>query len=378
MIPTRYEISLLNAFGTRLTYIPDFLSLSYARRVNDVGSLTMTVPYSKYAPLLYDANGELLPDNRIEVRRSINGALPYLDGETVWFIRYAQDNIEGVLTLTCEDTISLIARRIVAYAAGSSQAAKTTATAADNLIKTVFKENMGTSATDTARDWSAYISVQANLTLGQLVTKNFAWQQLLSTLQAMAQDSTTRGTYIAFDIVSLGGGTAGFEFRTYSGQRGVDHRYPTSTAPIILDAQLGNLTDVTRTFDIRDEKTYIYVAGQGEGSDRATATASSTTRIGLSPFGRIEGFQDARNTADSTSLTGEANDALRQARAKRLFSAKYTPTEGIIYGRDFNWGDQVTCQYKGALINCFVDGVQITVGQEPGKEDIDLRLQSTT
>jgi hypothetical protein len=199
-----------------------------------------------------------------------------------------------------------------------------------------------------------------------------------STLQAMAQDSTIKGTYIAFDIVALGGGTNGFQFRTYSGQRGTDHRFPTSIAPIILDAQLGNLTEITRTFDLKDEKTYVYVAGQGEGSDRATSFAQNSTRIGLSPFGRIEGFQDARNTADSTSLTGEANDALRQARAKRLFSAKYTPTDAILYGRDFNWGDQVTCQYKGSLINCFVDGVQVTVGQEPGKEDIDLRLQSVT
>jgi hypothetical protein len=44
---------------------------------------------------------------------------------------------------------------------------------------------------------------------------------------------------------------------------------------------------------LKDEKTYIYVAGQGEGSDRATAFAQDSTRIGLSPFGRIEGFQDA-------------------------------------------------------------------------------------
>jgi hypothetical protein len=377
-ISTRYEVTLLDAFGNRLAYIPDFFSLSYSRRVNDVGSLSISLPYSKYASLLYDLTGELIPDRRIEVRRSINGALPYLDGETVWFVRYASDNLDGILTLQAQDTMGLIARRIVPYAAGTSQASKTTPTAADDLIKTVFKENAGSSVTDANRDLSTYISVQANLALGQLVTKNFAKQQLLSTLQAMAQDSTIKGTYIAFDIVSLGGGTAGFQFRTYSGQRGTDHRFPTSVAPIILDAQLGNLTEITRTFDIRDEKTFIYVAGQGEGSDRATATAQDNTRIGLSPFGRIEGFQDARNTADSTSLTGEANDALRQARAKRLFSAKYTPTDVILYGRDFNWGDQVTCQYKGALINCFVDGVQVTVGQEPGKEDIDLRLQSVT
>jgi hypothetical protein len=376
-LPTRYEVTLLDAFGNRLAYIPDFFLLSYARKVNDVGNLSISMPFSKYKNLLYDLTGELIPDRRIEVRRSINGALPYLDGETVWFVRYASDVLDDVLTLQAEDTISLINRRIVAYAAGSSQATKTTLTAADDLIKTVIKENMGSSATDASRDLSAYISVQANLSQGQLITKSFAWQQLLSTIQAMAQDSTIRGTFIAFDIVSLGGGTNGFQFRTYSGQRGTDHRFPTSTKPVILDAQLGNLTEIIRTFDLQDEKTYIYVAGQGEGSDRATATASNSTRIGLSPFGRIEGFQDARNTADSNSLTGEANDALRQARAKRLFTAKYTPTDGILYGRDFNGGDQVTCQYKGSRINCFVDTVQITFNpQDRGKEVIDLRLQS--
>jgi hypothetical protein len=123
-----------------------------------------------------------------------------------------------------KDSFALITRRIVPYAAGTSQASKTTPTAADDLIKTVFKENAGSSATDANRDLSAYISVQANLTLGQLITKNFAWQQLLSTLQAMAQDSTIKGTYIAFDIVALGGGTNGFQFRTYS--RAARYRSP--------------------------------------------------------------------------------------------------------------------------------------------------------
>jgi hypothetical protein len=377
-IPTRYEVTLLDAFGNKITYIPDFFSLSYARKINDTGSLTISLPYSKYKGFLYDLVGELIPDRRIEVRRSINGALPYLDGETIWFVRYASDVIENVVTLQCEDSFALINRRIVPYAAGTSQASKTTPTAADDLIKTVFKENAGSSATDANRDLSAYISVQANLTLGQLITKNFAWQQLLSTLQAMAQDSTIKGTYIAFDIVALGGGTNGFQFRTYANQRGTDHRFPTSVSPILLDAQLGNLTEVVRTFDLKNEKTYIYVAGQGEGSDRATSFAQDSARIGLSPFGRIEAFQDARNTADSTSLQGEANDALRQARAKRIFTAKYTPTDVVLYGRDFNWGDQITCQYKGGLINCFVDAVQITIGQEPDKEDIDLKLQSVT
>jgi hypothetical protein len=157
-----------------------------------VGSLSISLPYSKYASLLYDLTGELIPDRRIEVRRSINGALPYLDGETVWFVRYASDNLDGILTLQAQDTMGLIARRIVPYAAGTSQASKTTPTAADDLIKTVFKENAGSSVTDANRDLSTYISVQANLTLGQSVTKNFAWQQLLSTLQAMAQDSRSK------------------------------------------------------------------------------------------------------------------------------------------------------------------------------------------
>jgi hypothetical protein len=71
--PTRHEVTLLDAFGNRLAYIPDFFSLSYARRVNDVGSLSISLPYSKYASLLYDITGELIPDRRIEVRRSING-----------------------------------------------------------------------------------------------------------------------------------------------------------------------------------------------------------------------------------------------------------------------------------------------------------------
>ena len=65
-----------------------------------------------------------------------------------------------------------------------------------------------------------------------------------------------------------------------------------------------NLARQTGDRVIMDIKIFIdkvpVEGGQGKGASRVIGTSSDTTRINQSPFGRIEGFADARTTSDAT------------------------------------------------------------------------------
>jgi hypothetical protein len=81
------------------------------------------------------------------------------------------------------------------------------ATFADNLIKTLWAENAGASISsadrdgvETQADISAYVTVQANLSLGGSVAKAMARRNLLDVCQELAEASTTAGTYLTFEI----------------------------------------------------------------------------------------------------------------------------------------------------------------------------------
>jgi hypothetical protein len=76
---------------------------------------------------------------------------------------------------------------------------------------------------------------------------------------------------------------------------------------VILREQAGVLENAQLEIDYHDEKTFVIAGGQGEGTQRLIATALDTTRMAVSPFGRIEDFADMSNVPDTTSLQDDAD-----------------------------------------------------------------------
>lgn len=365
-----YQIKLYDPFGTFLCQLDGFTSLDYARVVNGAGALSIQIPpfYDQFIFLGKD----IKPDNRIEIRRSINGQIFYLDTDTQWLIRGAQKILKGTgeryTVIKAKDANDLLDRRIVAYASGSAQAEKTAV--ADNLIKAIVRENLGSSATDTARDWSSYLAVQADLSLAPSIGKAFSRRNVLQVLQEIALSSYQTGTYLAFDVVATS--QSQLEFRTYIGQRGIDHRWPTSTSPLLFGAEFGNLTDIVRGYDHSEEVTYGYSGGQGQGASRAIGTASDSVRIGQSPFGRIEQFSDARQTSSATLLADEADMIVKNGLPKNIFEARIIDTPQATYGLHYGFGDYVTAVFEGESIDCRIEKIRIQV--KDGQETITTKI----
>jgi hypothetical protein len=271
---TTYSVYLDNAFGVRLADASNFLALEYSRVVNGVSTLKLTLPGD--FPTQYIIN----PDGRIEVWRKLDSGREYLDTETVWLIKKVTQKIEasGLRSLIVEaDTPLCVLRepgRFINYAAGSVQATYAAAPA-DNQIKQIARENIGTSATGT-RNISSLISIDPNLSLGASVAKSFAWRDCLKTMQEFAAASTTAGVYIAFDIVATS--SDALTFRTFAQQRGVDHRFPAGLNPVLISPEMGNLGEVVYSEDFRDEVTYVLAGGKGDGAARLTASSQDLTR----------------------------------------------------------------------------------------------------
>ncbi len=369
-----YSCFLGDCFGNRIADASNFLALEYSRVVNSVSTAKLTLPGN------FNTNMIINPDGRLEIWRKLDSGREYLDTDTIWLIKKVTQKIEasGLQTIVVEaDTPLCVLRepgRAVIYSAGSSGATYAAAPA-DDQVKEVARDNIGTDASGN-RNISAYISIDANLGLGASVAKSFAFRDCLKVMQEFADASTTSGTYVAFDIVATTPTT--LVFRTFTQQRGVDHRFPGGINPVLISPELGNLGEVTFSQDYRDEATYVLAGGKGEGSSRLLAAVQDNTRIGLSPFGYREYFKDATQYETTTGLAAEANATLRSMRVKTIFQGRLIDMPDSRYGVDWGWGDYVTAQAFGQLIDCRIDAVSVSVKPGTGYERIDAWLRSNS
>lgn len=364
-----YALEIQSPEGEMLAIVDQFEALDYILTTNGVPVLNVT--------LTEDFNFNLLRlDGRVLVRRHV--AEPGTPGvrtqaETPWpfFIRYRargtdENGRKGIVVKAFAPT-HLLASRNVAYNAGTTQASKSGK--AGDVMKAIVRENLGNLATDTARDLSAWLSVQADKGDGATVEKKFARQEVLSTLRDLALQSANGGTLIYFDIVANG---ILLEFQTYTGQRGRD-RGLGSDNPLILSVKNGTLADLIYEEDARDEENYIYAGGQGEESARTIKTAQNDGRIRLSPFNRREGWVEARQYATDSGVQAAADTELYGRRARRRISGTVVNSPGAVYGLHWRWGDKAVVADQDIKINCRIETVGVSVTAD--KEDIRAVLR---
>lgn len=335
-----------------------------------IGVLELTLPLSFDASLLRE-------DNRLGVWRSINGRPPYLDNGAIYHLRYLDFGPTSIFVRSYHAT-KLLDRRIIAYAAGSTYCTKA-ATFADDLIKTFVNENMlggivgaDRDGVETYADVSAYLSKQANLSLGASIAKSAARRQLLDVAIDLANASNTAGTYLTFEIFAPTEST--LELRTYATQRGTDRRASTSN-PVILSRARGNLTNDHLIIDYTESASFIIAGGQGEETNRIIGTAFDATRAAGSPFGRIERFRDAANVSTQAAVDDEADSQLRAARPLILFTGNLVETPALTRGIDYDLGDMVTAEHpqSGQQYDVRIDVIHESITAEGRRTECGLR-----
>lgn len=364
-----YQIEVATAVGTRLAVLDLWTSLDYTRTVNGTGTLNLTLPIGAY-PLGYFSE-----DNRLYVYRTPTGGTQYLDGEACWFIRKLDKVLTGkgekFYELTAFDANYLLSSRIVNYAPGSACADMTDQL--DDMAKAVVRSNLGASSTDATRSLGGYLAFQPDLAAGPAASRSMSMRNVADAIKEMA-DASASTTYMAYDTVVADPTSGALEFRTYTGQRGVDHRFPGGINPVVLDPNLGNLADIRLSYDWTQEVTVAYV--RGSGASAAGASAIDSTRANVSPFNRREVVVSAYGTSGSALWASQAAAAVRAGRPRKTFTATVLETPGTIYGVHWGFGDYLTVNFDNEAIDCRVEKVNINIKNSNETIRVSLRSES--
>jgi len=363
-----YQVIIGDATGSTILEPRDWQSLDYVRAENDVGALTLVLP-GDYAPGLF------VKDGMIGVWRSVAGGTPYLDTDTLWMIRRRRWQYSArtapTWTIYAVDLNSLLKRRTVDHAP-DDVAYTDLLLPADDMGKLLVRQNLGALVLDPTRDESLYLDVQADATLAPIRHfQTLSRLNILKALQDLALWSYQRGTYLVFDIVCTTppgspSGPMKFEFRSYVGQRGNDHRYPGGSPPLLIGPDYNNLDSIDDDFDATDEITRG-IGVEGTGATQAADHETDTARAGESPFNLIESVR-MTTAPDANALQAEAQAELQSGLPRRWTSGKLLNTSGLLYGLDWKWGDFLTVQSKFGAADVHASRVHVHVERDSGDQ----------
>ena len=365
LTPAIFEVYLCDPTGTRIECLDYLTEYEYALTANEPG------PFRLKLPAKFDRN-HIRIDDIVEFWRGYGPGTLRLD--YVGFCRdwiYGDDNGAKYTELYGFSLLELIKRRIVV--AGYSYTG-----AADDLIKAIVKDHMGSDAI-AARDLTSVgngFAIEKDLTDGATITKTVHYCDLYDTVQEMALASAQAGTKVYFDIVpivssSSTGGLA-FQLRTFAGQRGMD-RTQDSDAPVYVGEEWGNLQNGKLPYITAEMVNYAYVLGAGSGAWRQKTELYDTLSMGYSIWNRREGIHDAAGAATAAERTAEGYAYLWDKRSRLRFGGDVVETPAFRYGRDWGWGDLVTAQYDGFEFDAMLD--KIHVSRNETGETINARLE---
>lgn len=359
----RYEAVWLDHYGNRKGVIQAFNSLEYIKTQNQIGSLVINLPRGL---MQYDqfAVGDIF-----EVWREKNGVLE-LQNETAYFLQnwefWTDSAGHEFIRLTASDANWLLDTAIVLGGAGSAYASKTDYP--DDMMKAIVEEQLGATAGSSRTKLSCAPDLSAG---GASITKEFAYRPVLSVVQELAEMADEAGVWLGFDVVRTAPAT--FEFRTYTGQRGIDHGR-TSGDPRLVGKQYGNLSEATFGTYHADSRNVIYVGGQGEDAARALVTRHNDARLYASKWNRREYFKDSRDDSTTASLEADGDAALDEFKPKQLMTGTLHDTPGMQYGIHYWFGDVLSVEAFGYHVDCHVKSVRVTVDQDKG-EQLDIKLE---
>jgi hypothetical protein len=359
----RYQVDWYDDAGTKIGVIQAFTSLEYVRTENQVGQMVLTIPRGLY-------NYENFKVGQIfEIWRDKNGSLE-LQNETAYFLQdwqfFANKAGEEYIQLHATDANWLLDTMIIAAFAGSEDAEMSGFP--DDLMKDIVSKQLG----DTAYAWRKKVTVQGKVGAGGAsISKAFAYRNVLDVVQELADLASEGGVYLAFDVVRTAPGT--FQFRTYAGQRGTDHSR-SSGDPRLVGKKYGNFSEASFGTYHSDERNWVLVAGQGEEDARELVIRENLQRIGASKWNRREYFKDSRDDDTTALLEADGDAALNEFKPKQVLTGRLHDTYGMMFGVHYQFGDIVTAEAFGYIVDCHVSSVSVKVDQDGG-EQIDVRLR---
>ncbi len=356
-----YKIRLFNTAGALQYEVTDFQALNYDLVVNGVGSAQFEV--SGEHALVTD----IADMWQVEIwRRNQALGIDWMREFSGFFRQSERIDVKpGVFVGVCLSDVYLLARRIVAWSAGTADRSKFSAVAAETILKTLVDYNAtanATTANGRERDGEITgVTVESGSGGGNTLDWYCAWKNLLTALQEIAE--VAGGD---FDLVKTG--AAAWEFRWYLGQLGMDR-----SATITFSIGYDNMSQPHFRDERLQEKTVAIVGGQGSGGSRDIEIRTGTN---YSAANDIELFVDARDVdaSDTAALQDRGDQRLSDIEAIDLFSFDAQQTAAVAYGRDYFLGYivSVLSPFSGSTESHQITTVRVTVNTNGEQVKIGL------
>lgn len=331
----------------KTSVIDSATSIIWVTRFNSVGQFEIYLPMSRdIYRLFFDYMHDVL------VTRD--------DSDTVMIVedlRVTTDPDNGdYLTVTGTDGGGILARRIIP--------AQTNFTGtAENFIRALIDQNI-INPDDTRRKISMFTLETAHGWTDE-IERQVTGKNLLDTICDICA-YYVYGFKVTFDGQN-------FKFSLY---KGTDHSQNQNENPLVIFSPgYENIQSTTFVFGKSAFKTAVYVAGEGQGSERIINLAQYAGED--TGMWRREMWEDSRNTSQTTDsgqiplsdykqmLYNQGVETLRQNLYQWEFNAECINTDMYKYGVDYGLGDKVTA------INQYHIGANATVSEITEVEDAE-------
>lgn len=331
-------------------------SMRYSRVLNGIGAVVLELPSEADLASLFVLDAFI----EVERRHPVTGTLlkdeTFLARLTHRFRTGDEERfIVGGLSLN-----HLIARRVIDPADDPLAAGgfSTKAGPADTVMLSYANEQMGPSASMMRQTPGLTTNISAGV--GKSIGARERYTSLLEVMQTLAK----RGD-VDFVIDRITGTSLRLTVAPIGTDKTQTTNYP--FAPfLMLNPLRGNLTNPSLEIDRREEATFIYAMGQGQGESRLVLQVPGAG-ISDSPFNRIEFMKDARNIdrADALGLLTEAQSQLLEKQPVRSFTFESTGNEpGATYHKDFEIGDKITIAWDETSLDLRITEVEIRISEE--------------
>lgn len=318
-----YKIYVRDQNLNRIAEIDDFQSLTAIPKFNDVGTwqLVLNTTIARKKGLFQPFAGIVIERNGIEI---ISG--PIINLSRQW-------DINGdVLTLSGVDDNCWLKRRLASPDPSSNGDYSTEAYdiqsgAAEAVMKRYVDYNGGPSALSQRQ--VPGLTLAPDQGQGSTITQSARFDDLLTLLQTIA----LAGGDLGFRVVQVDNA---LQFQVYTPEN--------KTATIIFSPALGNLRAFTYS-ETAPSANYVIVGGQGQGTARTFVERGDSASI--AKWGRIEDFEDRRDTSDATQMQQTITDTLSQDAEQNSLSITPVDTKAMTFGQDYSLGDKVSVVIVG-------------------------------
>jgi len=351
--------TFIASYGSNKYIIDDYIELRYTKVQNDIGTAVVRVDID------HAAVAGLSLDDEIEIWRGNVHPLwnftPYAEWRGFYRGKTTRRLTDGseVADLFFQHEMSLLQRPINAFKAGQDALSTWSSTTIDEIMSDLVDNNFNSTSTDRIYNASSKTVTPDTVTnYASSIDYSAAYRNLLTALQELADYED-----IVFEVTKTSSATvSAFTFYTDATTIGTDRQ-----SSVFFGANKENITEA-QLEQRQTANTLIIAAGQGEGTDRATATY--TTGDFNAGTNQIEQYLDARHLATSDLLTDYATSIGEQGVYRPSLRFQPLQLPDLAYGNHYFWGDIVTVRFDGTDYVQRISDVTITV--DANNEEIQI------